>query len=142
VVKKLDCESKETQTNQVRSKLNEILKVYQENMFPEKYRDNRKIGPFKYRFRLSIFQINYSIDDIDYRKALKSLVNRAPETLRVAFLKMAAELAGLLHHDKRPFDKELSEMRYAGVRVETARPMLELIRERYIHRASHTAKLL
>jgi hypothetical protein len=38
-------------------------------MFPEKYRDNRNIGPFKYRFRLSIFQINYLIDDIDYRTA-------------------------------------------------------------------------
>jgi hypothetical protein len=36
-------------------------------MFPEKYRDHQNIGPFKYRFRLSIFQINYSIDDIDYR---------------------------------------------------------------------------
>jgi hypothetical protein len=37
------------------------------NTFPELYPNNRKIGPFKYRFRLSIFQINYSIDDIDYR---------------------------------------------------------------------------
>jgi hypothetical protein len=36
-------------------------------MFPEKYRDNRNIGPFKYRFRLSIFQMNYLIDNIDYR---------------------------------------------------------------------------
>jgi hypothetical protein len=36
-------------------------------MFPEKYHDNQNIGPFKYRFRLSIFQINYSIDKIDYR---------------------------------------------------------------------------
>jgi hypothetical protein len=36
-------------------------------MFPEYYPDNRNIGPFKYRFRSLIFQINYSIDDIDYR---------------------------------------------------------------------------
>jgi hypothetical protein len=36
-------------------------------MFPEKYIDNQNIGPFKYRFRLLIFQINYSIDNIDYR---------------------------------------------------------------------------
>jgi hypothetical protein len=67
VVIKLYCDSKETQTNHVRSKLSDILKVYKENMFPEKYRDNQNIRPFKYRFRLSIFQINYSIDDTDYR---------------------------------------------------------------------------
>ncbi len=64
------------------------------------------------------------------------------ETLRVAFLKMSAELAGRLGHDRKPFDKQLSELRYKGVRVETAKGMMELIRERYIHRASHTAKLL
>jgi hypothetical protein len=50
--------------------LSDILKVYKENIFPEKYCDNQNIGPFKYRFRLSIFQINHSIDDIDYRTAL------------------------------------------------------------------------
>jgi hypothetical protein len=66
VVIKLACDSKEAQTNHVRSKLSEILKVYLENMFPEYYTDNQNIGPFKYRFRLSIFQINNSIDDIDY----------------------------------------------------------------------------
>jgi hypothetical protein len=36
VVIKLECDSKETQTNHVRSKLSEILKVYFKNMFPEK----------------------------------------------------------------------------------------------------------
>jgi hypothetical protein len=66
----LDCDLKETQTNHVRSKLSEILKVYFENLFPEKYHNNRNIGPFKYWFRLSTFQINYSIDDINYRTAL------------------------------------------------------------------------
>jgi hypothetical protein len=73
VVKKLACDSKEARTNHVRSKLSDILKVYLENMFPEYYPDNRNIGPFKYRFRLSIFQINYSIHDIDidYRTALR-----------------------------------------------------------------------
>ena len=64
------------------------------------------------------------------------------EILRVAFLKLTAELSGRLNHDKRPYEKQLSELRYQGVRVETAKPMMELIRERYIHRASHTAKLL
>jgi hypothetical protein len=61
VVIKLDCDSKETQTNHGISKLCEIFKVYLENMFTEKYRDNRNIGPFKYPFRLSIFQINSEI---------------------------------------------------------------------------------
>jgi hypothetical protein len=38
------------------------------NLFSKKiYRDNQNIGPCKYRFRLSIFQINYSIDNIYYR---------------------------------------------------------------------------
>jgi hypothetical protein len=36
VVLKLECDSKETQMNHVRSKLSEILKVYFKNMFPEK----------------------------------------------------------------------------------------------------------
>jgi hypothetical protein len=67
VVITLACDSKEAQTNHVRSKLSEILKVYLENMFPEYYPDNRNIGLFKYRFRLLICQINYLIDDIDYR---------------------------------------------------------------------------
>jgi hypothetical protein len=67
VVIKLDCDSKETQTNHVGSKLSEILKVYLENIFPEKYCNNRNIGLFKYRFRLLIFQIYYSIDNIGYR---------------------------------------------------------------------------
>jgi hypothetical protein len=67
VVIQLACDSKKAQTNHVRSKLSEILKVYLENMFPEYYPYNRNIGPFKYRFRLSIFQINYLIDNIDYQ---------------------------------------------------------------------------
>jgi hypothetical protein len=69
VVIKLACDSKEAQTNHVRSKLSEILNVYLENMFPEYCRDNQNIGPFKYLFRLSIFQINY-LSIIDYRTAL------------------------------------------------------------------------
>jgi hypothetical protein len=36
-------------------------------MFPEKYINNQNSVPFIYRFRLLIFQINYSIDDIDYQ---------------------------------------------------------------------------
>jgi hypothetical protein len=67
MVIKLDCDSKETQTNHVRSKLNDIFIVNKENMFPEKYHDNRNIGPFKYLFLLSVFRINYLSDNIDYR---------------------------------------------------------------------------
>jgi hypothetical protein len=67
VVIKFACDSKEARTNHVRSKLSAILKVYLEIMFPEYYPDNQNIGPYKYRFRLSIFQINYSIEDINYR---------------------------------------------------------------------------
>lgn len=65
------------------------------------------------------------------------------ECLRVAFLKLASQLAGNLGHDRKPFDRQLSEMRYAGVKIETSPPLLEIIRERYIHRASfsHTSKL-
>jgi hypothetical protein len=51
-------------------------------MFPEKYRDHQNIGTFKYRFRLSIFQINYSIDNIDYRRAL---LNRAKGNSQLLF---------------------------------------------------------
>lgn len=61
----------------------------------------------------------------------------------MSFLKLASELAGALGQDRRPYDKLLSELRYTkGVKPENAKPLLELIRERYIHRASHTAKLL
>lgn len=63
------------------------------------------------------------------------------EEVRVPFLKLASELAGKLGHDKKVYDKQLSEMRYRGTRIDHARPLLEVIRERYIHRASHTAKL-
>ena len=67
--------------------------------------------------------------------------SEAAATLRVPFLRLSSKLASSLGHDPRPFDKQLSELRYKGVKVENAQPLLELIRERYIHRASHTAKL-
>ncbi len=63
------------------------------------------------------------------------------EAMRVSFLKEAASLAEQLGHNSKPFKKQLSELRYKGVRLENAKPLLELIRERYIHQASHTAKL-
>jgi hypothetical protein len=54
-------------------------------MFPEYYPESQNIGPFKYRFLLSIFQINYSIDDIDYRLShvlFTFITNRSPHVLR------------------------------------------------------------
>jgi hypothetical protein len=65
VVIKLKCDLNEAKTHNV---LSEISIVNLENMFPEKnHCDNRNIGPLKYRFLLSIYQINYLIDDIDDR---------------------------------------------------------------------------
>ncbi len=63
------------------------------------------------------------------------------EALRVPFLKLASALASQLGHDRKPYDKQLSELRYQGVRVEAARTLLDVIRDRYIHQASRTAKL-
>lgn len=63
------------------------------------------------------------------------------EALRVSYLRLASQLAGSLGHDKKPFDRQLSEMRYAGLRIDTTPSLLEIIRDRYIHRASHTSKL-
>ncbi len=63
------------------------------------------------------------------------------EAVRVPFLKTASALSGALGHDRRPYDRQLSELRYKGVKVEGAKPLLEVIRDRYIHQASRTAKL-
>ena len=63
------------------------------------------------------------------------------EVLRVPFLKLTAQTASTLGQDPKPFEKQLSELRYRGIRIENAMPLLEVIRERYIHRASHTAKI-
>ena len=64
------------------------------------------------------------------------------ETMRVPFLQLASRLSAALGHDKRPYERQLAELRYSkGAKLENAQPLLEVIRERYIHRASHTAKL-
>ena len=36
------------------------------------------------------------------------------ECFRVAFLKLTSHLAGSLGYEKKPYDRQLSEMRYAG----------------------------
>lgn len=43
--------------------------------------------------------------------------------------------------DKKQFDRQLSELRYAGIRLHNARPLLEVIRDRYIHIISAQRKL-
>ena len=63
------------------------------------------------------------------------------EPMRVSFLKLASELSKMVGKDPKPYDKQLSELRYQGVRLDSAKSLLEMIREKYIHRASHTAKI-
>ena len=63
------------------------------------------------------------------------------EELRIPFLKTAEETTRKLGHDPKTFQKQLSELRYQGKKIDQAQSLLEIIRDRYIHRASHTAKL-
>ena len=63
------------------------------------------------------------------------------ESLRIPYLKLALELATELGQDKKVYARQLSELRYAGVKLENAPSLLEVIRDRYIHRASHTSKI-
>ena len=63
------------------------------------------------------------------------------EPLRIPFLKLALELATELGQVRKPFERELAELRYAGVRLENVRTLLEVVRDRYIHRPSHTSKI-
>lgn len=63
------------------------------------------------------------------------------ESLRIPYLKLALELASELGQDKKAYARQLSELRYAGVKLENSPTLLEVIRDRYIHRASHTSKI-
>lgn len=63
------------------------------------------------------------------------------ESLRIPYLKLTLELATELGQDKKAYSRQLSELRYAGVRLENTPSLLEVIRDRYIHRASHTSKI-
>ena len=58
------------------------------------------------------------------------LLHGHPEVdrVRVPFLKLAASLAARLGHDPRQYNKQLSELRYAGVKTETAPTLLEVVR--------------
>merc|ERR1719495_2628591 len=52
------------------------------------------------------------------------------EPLRIPFLKLGLELATELGYPylRKQFDRVLAELRYAGVRVNNARPLLEVVR--------------
>ena len=63
------------------------------------------------------------------------------EPLRIPFLKLALELATELGQPRKPYERELAELRYAGVRLDNVRTLLEVVRDRYIHRPSHTSKI-
>jgi len=70
------------------------------------------------------------------------LLHGHPEVdrVKIPFLKLAVSLAVSLGHDPKPYNKQLSELRYSGVKTDTAPTLLEVVRDKYIHTATRTAK--
>jgi len=70
------------------------------------------------------------------------LLHGHPEVdrVKIPFLKLAVSLAVSLGHDPKPYNKQLSELRYSGVKTDTAPSLLEVVRDKYIHTATRTAK--
>ena len=79
------------------------------------------------------------------------------ERVKVPFLKLAVSLATSLGHDPRPYNKQLSELRYTGVKTDSVPPLMEVVRwellswllaeiirtnfrEKYIHTATRTVR--
>jgi len=60
--------------------------------------------------------------------------------VRIPFLRLASSLAVSLGHDPKPYNKQLSELRYSGIKTEGAASLLEVIRDKYIHTATRTAR--
>jgi len=86
-------------------------------------------------------------DDNAYRYALVAaqclqLLHGHPEVdrVRIPFLRLASSLAVSLGHDPKPYNKQLSELRYSGIKTEGASSLLEVIRDKYIHTATRTAR--
>ena len=50
------------------------------------------------------------------------------ERVKVPFLKLAVSLAVSLGHDPRPYNKQLSELRYAGVKTDSAASLMDVVR--------------
>ena len=86
------------------------------------------------------FQVAAKSFDIVYQSTNADEVMVA-ESLRIPYLKLTLELATELGQDKKAYARQLSELRYAGVKIENSPSLLEVIRDRYIHRASHTSKI-
>jgi len=70
------------------------------------------------------------------------LLHGHPEVdrVRIPFLRLASSLAVSLGHDPKPYNKQLSELRYAGIKTDNAPSLLEVIRDKYIHTATRTAR--
>jgi len=62
------------------------------------------------------------------------------ERVKVPFLKLAVSLASSLGHDPRPYNKQLSELRYTGVKTDSAPSLMDVVREKYIHTATRTVR--
>ena len=89
---------------------------------------------------ICILQVAAKSFDIVFQSSNPDEVMLA-ESLRIPYLKVALELATELGQDKKAYSRQLSELRYQGVRLESSPTLLEVIRDRYIHRASHTSKI-
>ena len=59
--------------------------------------------------------------------------------LKVPFLKLASSLAQVLGRDPKPYSHQLSEMRSKGERTEGKEALLEVVKEKYIYKATHTS---
>ena len=59
-----------------------------------------------------------------------TLLHGHPEVdrVKVPFLKLASGLASRLGHDPKPYNKQLSELRYAGIKTDTTPTLLEVVR--------------
>jgi len=60
--------------------------------------------------------------------------------ITVPFLKLAESLAESVGHDPKPYKKQISELRYSGVKTDRVPTLLEVIRDKYIHTATKTAR--
>ena len=56
------------------------------------------------------------------------LIKNTLFVVKVPFLKLAGALAARLGHDPRQYNKQLSELRYSGVKTETSPTLLEVVR--------------
>merc|ERR1711955_129245 len=71
------------------------------------------------------------------------LLHGHPEVdrVKIPFLKLAVSLAVSLGHDPKPYNKQLSELRYSGIKTDTAPTLLEVVRDKYIHTATEQLNL-